>query len=45
MTYREFCLLYDVKHEIRTLRAEANIFKRENIAGLEAHLRAMGVEV
>ena len=42
-TYREFCLLEDVRSEMRTLRKKQVHFDEERMTGLEDHLRNLGV--
>lgn len=45
MTYREFCLLNDVKRQIRGLQAKKQFYDTERLAGLEAHLKNLGVGI
>jgi hypothetical protein len=42
-TYREFCLLNDVKHKLRTMEKRTTTFDRDRVVGLEAHLKSIGV--
>lgn len=45
VTYREFCLLSDVKHQLRGLEKKQHVYDADRLSGLEAHLKNIGVEI
>jgi hypothetical protein len=42
MTYREYCLLFDVKRQIRGVVKSKQFYSAERVSGLEAHLKNIG---
>ena len=42
LTYREYCLLVDVKHKLRGVEARKHYYDQDKTADLEAHLRSIG---
>lgn len=42
MTYREFCLLEDVRNNLRGLQKQTTTYDSSRLTGLEAHLKNIG---
>lgn len=45
MTYRELCLLADVKSQLRNVTSKKTFYDHDRLIGLEEHLKNLGVEV
>jgi len=46
MTYREMCLLMEVRAKVRTVQVgNSSLYDEDRLAGLTEHLRTIGVEL